>query len=384
MFSFALFSFPSTLSSLPIRLPNASSTNTFPNFLGRVLQASSSANLPSRFANVTIAKDGDAGVCTLKDKAKLPAPGGNSTVEEDESMECDASDANSSSSTENALSTNKDLSWPLLPAVEGQSDVTRRSLSLTFLRPVPSPSDGTSVPDEGVDEVLSRWLGLHLNEASTSTTADGSLPALDEAFVPPAAPVSEQDGGWLLIGPGEGTYASSGEAAREEGAVKAWDGTTLERMELDDVLAPSPLSGSVGLPTTPTLYDQLDSADDITSDTGSPTSDDDDGAESDETASDRTYRRASPASFPHLYSLSPSLRPTPSSTSNDTFADADADGPRAYVRLDVELDLALRTRHVGLVDRAEVGRLLEGRTLASGSAAGLGSWSKGLGLEGLM
>lgn len=380
MFSFALFSFPSTLSSLPIRLPNASSTNTFPNFLGRVLQASSSANLPSRFANVTIAKDGDAGVCTLKDKAKLPAPGGNSTVEDDEPMECDASDANSSSSTNDAPPTNKDLSWPLLPAVEGQSDVTRRSLSLTFLRPVPSPSDGTSVPDEGVDEVLSRWLGLHLNDASTSSTADGSLPALDGVSVPPALPVSEQDGGWLLIGPGEG----AGEAAREEGAVKAWDGTTLERMELDDVLAPSPLSDSVGLPSTPTLYDQLDSVDDTTFDTGSPTSDDDDGAESDDTASDRTYRRVSPASFPNLYSLSPPLKPTPSSTSNDTFADADADGPRAYVRLDVELDLALRTRHVGLVDRAEVGRLLEGKTLASGSAAGLGSWSKGLGLGGLM
>lgn len=403
MFSFALFSFPSTaLSSLPLRLtPTQGAHGTsspFPAFLGRVLSASTGvAGGVPRFANVTIAKDTGGGpICLARDKSKLKAlapdaqaPANATEPAVDDKMECDApaSSPVSPSIPSGSLAVQRDVAWPL-PDDDGTEDqsTARRSLSLTLLRPVPVSvaelaERSSTVQDDDVDDVLSRWLGLSLDDDAAAAVAGDfgllrSSPVMPSAggsrpeTVVPSNPTAEDGAdsrGWLLIGPGQSVDLHR-LAETDSADVTAWDGTTLERMELDDVLSP-------GLPTTevPSLA-ALD-------------------ADSRALASARTisdnlrptkplYRRASTAQPPHLYTLGlpppgPSVPAGSSATAADVNATVSESLSGQYLRLDLSLDLSVRKTAASLIGADELGRLLA----LSGAAGSSGATAKGTSLS---
>lgn len=407
MFSFALFSFPSTaLSSLPLRLTPThgagGSSSPFPAFLGRVLSASTgAAGGAPRFANVTIAKDTGGGpICLARDKSKLKAseaelqPPANATEPAaNEQMECDASSSApaSPSAASDGTAGARDLAWPL-PHVNDQQATARRSLSLTLLRPVPASvaeladRDETG-RDDDVDDVLSRWLGLSLDDATAAAVAgDFGLLQTSSAGLSSTAGHSvhrkqsttassgPDAGGWLLIGPGQsvdihrlaGTNSATAVSAGSD--VKAWDGSTLERMELDDVLSPGSAASDAALPS-------LAASDaDVALAPANPDSDDPRPVKP-------LYRRSSAAQPPHLYSLG-SPPPGPSLPAGSLATAGAGDGNTTssepssgqYLRLDLSLDLSVRKTAAAFIGADELGRLLA-LSAPSGSSAGAGGAS---------
>lgn len=246
---------------------------------------------------------------------------------ESSSSECFAEEKRRSSTASSASATaasfpsppvSKDLSHWSFPttsldlASSAGSDSSRRSFSLTLLRPIPSSPAPLQLthPTDGVEGVLERWLGLSLFDqvGPSPVAAEGSFG-------------DDEPGGWFVVDSSEqqeGTTTASSpveEQQEHETAPKAWDGSTLERMELDEVvlgLAPSSPSPS-----------------------GSS--------------------RPKAASYLTL----------PSNPSEDALGSNDT-----FVRLDLELEVGVRRREVAIVGREEVRGMMmmgKGRSLP-------GSW----------
>ena len=319
LFSFALFTLPpGTISSLPLRASTPTASSFPSSFLGRVLQPGTSfpaiIDRRPRSAADEDDQEVDMGVCEMDARANGTDSAAATQQEclarqqEQKKTHPSATRAASPSPDANALS-----HWSL-PSNAAAQD--RRSFSLTLLRPIPSsPASlgltGTSATD-GVEDVLERWLGLSLFDGSID---NGPRPVGGQQ------PGGEDDEpGWFVVDTTSPTPVVAAEDASEEVPAKAWDGTPLERMELDEVVF-----GSEG------------------------------------------SRTPQPSSYLTLPS-SEATTPTASSA-NDGLGANDT-----FVRLDLELEVGVKRREVAIVGREEVGRMM-----LLGGAGGKGA----MGLGGL-
>ncbi|CDZ98869.1 Basic-leucine zipper domain [Phaffia rhodozyma] len=356
LFSFALFTFPST-GGLATTLRAPPKNTALPGFLGRVLSASTSAGYGGVYVGSTTppqavkaeSEEEIDGVCELTDRT-------NAT----DSSLLDRCDLPEPQPPQSAEELNNLDPWQ---SIDLSSPMEKKSLSLTLVRPVPStPADllvfQPSSPfkrsreddkAEGVNSILERWLGLNLDEgtmwdSSTSTEGIGSQShkrKSDSSSFGMGLGLGGSEGWVLVDSPVVQAERESekSQAATTGGEVEAWDGTRLEKMALDEIVEGAGLEE----PTTTTT------------------------------------------------SVAPSGRfltlPGPSSPSGtSTFGTppygagsaSTSETNGSFVRLDLELEIGVKRRDIALVDRDEVGRLLKGARgvgLDEGGLKGLpGSW----------
>lgn len=361
LFSFALFTFPST-GGLSSSL-NTPSTSSFPNYLGRVLSSSGyravsfgSSTTPSE---VLVKKDEEEdemeGVCEMGERNNATI---HPTFTNDSCVS--PSQPTASSTKETQLDT-----WRSIPSPSTSSSSSlfgKKSLSLTLLRPIPSSaadlnlfrpvspsSTKEDAEDEGVNSILQKWLGLNLGEGVLFDEGGRNPFASDDG--------SERLGLGLGLGGSEGWVLvdsnpidrSSAEKRAAAGEVEAWDGTPLEKMELDQFVQdafPEPFEEQGVSSPTPSL----------------------DSVSSTSTVKPYAHTPAEPAS---------SLLTLPSSAASSDPSSTSVPGKNGngtFVRLDLELEIDLKRRDVSLVGREEVGRLLKSAKRDEGLKGLPGSW----------
>lgn len=350
LFSFALFSLPN-LPSLPSRSTSHTNSSPLPSFLGRVLQAGGpGAGLPSAMFlnNTTIATgsqdevDDDMGVCHEDTKHAHIAHDDALCVERPSATEDELE------SVDNAPPAHQLARWSFPSSL---SLPTRKSFALTLLRPVPKSSAALddlvspvpAGPNDDVEDVLERWLGLNLFDGASSSggaaTQDGS---------------GQSSAGWMVVEtpllPGQDVDLKEQGDIWEGATRTAWDGRPLERLELEEAVMG--LSGAEGA-------DQHVSSSPSSSVPSSPA----------------TLRGSSP---PVSYARDPTLPSSrlltlpPSADSfevptNDTLQTM---GGGDFLRLDLELELGLKKREVSVVGSSEARRMMQASS--GGSALGKG------------
>jgi hypothetical protein len=401
LFSFALFSLPN-LPSLPIRSAthsssSSSSSSSFPSFLGRVLQAGGpGAGLPPSSSSFLLNS-------TTSASSSAPSSSSNTTETEDADDVCDESSkhahlhqdspaptcadpsppARSSPESLENVPVSKQLAHWTFPASHPLSsrqpgnggDVSRRSFALTLLRPVPTSGTGLNTAsvesfmdsygggaggkkgddDDGVEDVLERWLGLNLLDGGAGDLGGRVSEELNESW----SSSSPTTPGWMVLETPsleliDGPPSSSSSSSGGNDVPTAWDGQPLEPMEIDQAVSsytPPPPSSSPlpSIPPSPSLSTHSFS-------------------------SDSTIR--APSSPPRLLTLPSSSSSQPKA--NETDDGAAVGAAEGFLRLDLELELGVRKRDVSLLGREEVNRMMRAASVGGGGGGkGGGTPSRG-------